>query len=358
MTAVSRSIAVDRPAKSAQAARQRLGLILVVNDVLHAGNFHQKQNATKTGVAKTLMPHISDLCELAAQAVVRNSSSQSSKIKSVLNSWAHNKIIDINDFNHLRDRVKEGFAVAQGVAPTRKRTYALPEWFGDRNAPWHEQPASYMLEHLIKHPTRPIQPKSIDATRLSHRQPSERTRQLLEDYFENIDLDYIPTGDNPTGETKKYKLWLDSMGQLVKQNKETGETKTVCNGYGWSVDLCQDMQDNDVPDTIRLARAEHHQKLQQETETRQRTTSSSNSRSHSPPYPQYQRRFSPSFRSSNSSKDNATYRGARPSSRDDSRKHESRVNNDDRERDASRWKTNDTRSSDPTQVAGQVVSVM
>lgn len=262
--AVSKSIVVEQPAKSAKAARARLAVLLVVSDVLHADKFHRDEGASSGTIAVNLKPYIEKLAELAALAVPGKDSVAENKLKAVFNSWAATACINAGDFASIRERVDEGVAVAQGATPQVKRTHALPDWFGDRSVPWHELSASHMVEPLLKNPDRPIPTNAINAARFDQKQPSERTRKLLDNYFENIDLQYVPTADNPTGETKKYKLWLDPMGQLVKQNKETDEVTTVCNGYGWSTRLCQQMQANGIPDRVTELREKYKEEAVQE----------------------------------------------------------------------------------------------
>ncbi|KAL1593792.1 hypothetical protein SLS60_010524 [Paraconiothyrium brasiliense] len=250
LVAVSKSIIVEQPAKSVKAARSRLAVLLVISDVLHADKFHREDGAAAGHVATHLKSYIENLVELAALAVTGKDSKAEQQLKAVLNFWGASACISAGDFKSVRERADEGIAVAQGATPQLKRTHALPDWFGDRSVAWHELSASYMVEPLLKNPDRPIPTNAISATRFDQKQPSDRTRKLLDDYFENIDLQYVPTADNPTGETKKYKLWLDSIGQLVKQNKETQEVTTVCNGYGWSTEFCQQMQENGIPDRV------------------------------------------------------------------------------------------------------------
>lgn len=255
LVAVSKSIAVDQTPTPAKACRNRLDVLLVISDVLHTDRFHRQSRTGSSIVALELQPYMEELVELAALSVSVKDSSSQKKLIAVVNFWAANECVSADAFSALRERAIEGFRVAQGGSPVRKRTYVLPEYLGDRNAPWHEVPPSAMLEHLHKDPDRAIYTRDIRPIRFKKdKQPSEPVRQLLEDYFENIDLEYMPTGDNPTGETKKYRLWLDPMGQLVKQNKDTGETKTVCNSYGWSMKFCEDMRESGVPESITKAR--------------------------------------------------------------------------------------------------------
>jgi hypothetical protein len=210
------------------------------------------------------MTYLPELIELAASYIPDKESQAEKKLRAILNYWAINQLISTDDLKALRHQADEALLIAQGGAPVRKRNYLLPEYHGDRNAPWYELPASYMLEQMIENRDRPIDARRITPVRLDRKPVSAHVRKLLDNYFENIDLKYVPTGDNPKGETKKLNLWLDSMGQLVKRDKETGETNTVCNGYGWSMKLCQDMQKDGIPESIRQAREEAQREAKME----------------------------------------------------------------------------------------------
>lgn len=257
LVSVSKSIVVDQQSAAAavkKAARNRFDLLLIVNDVLHTDRFHCRSNAKQGTFSKESASSIADLVDLAASCAFRKDSQQEKKLRAILNYWTINQLMSTEDLKSLQERADEGILVAQGGTPVRKRNYLLPDYHGDRSAPWHDLPAAYMLEHIIRHPKRPIDPSRIKIAKLDRKPVSPHVRKLLDNFFENIDLKYIPTGDNPTGETKKYKLSLDPMGQIVKQNKETGEIATMYNGYGWSMKFCQDMQKHGVPENVRIAR--------------------------------------------------------------------------------------------------------
>jgi hypothetical protein len=267
MISVSKAVVLEQPATPAAvkaAGRSRFALLLIVNDVLHTDKFHQRSTAKNGVFGKESMAFVPELAELVAAYIIEKESQAEKKLRAMINFWAVNRLVSAEDFKVLRDRADEAVLVAQGVAPIRRRNYLLPEYHGDRNAPWNDLPAAYMLEPMIKNPNQPINPNRIKVAKLDKKPVTPHVRKLLDNFFENIDLKYVPTGDNPTGETKKYRLWLDPMGQLVKQDKETKETNTVCNGYGWSMKLCQDMQKDGVPETIRKARAEAQREMEME----------------------------------------------------------------------------------------------
>ncbi|KAH7396166.1 hypothetical protein BKA66DRAFT_454588 [Pyrenochaeta sp. MPI-SDFR-AT-0127] len=259
LVAVSRSIAVDQQtaataAAKKKAARNRFDLLLIASDILHTDKYHRRSNAKQGIFSKESASSIAELVELAASCAFEKDSQPEKRLRAILNYWAVNQLVSPEDIKSLRERAEEGLLLAQGGTPVRKRNYLLPEYHGDRTAPWHDLPASYMLEQMIRYPKRPIDPSRIKIAKLDKKPVSPHIRKLLDNFFENIDLKYVPTGDNPTGETKKYKLSLDPMGQLVKQDKETGTTTTAYNGYGWSMKFCQDMQKHGVPENIKIAR--------------------------------------------------------------------------------------------------------
>lgn len=239
-----------------KAARSRFAPLLIVNDVLHTDKYHQRSTAKSGIFTKESGSFIAELVELASACIVEKGSQVEAKLRAILNYWAVNLLVSPDDLKAARERADDAILIAQGGTPVRKRNYLLPEYHGDRNAPWYDLPAAYMLDQMITKPNRPIDPRRIKVAKLDKKPVSSHVRKLLDNYFENIDLKYVPTGDNPTGETRKYRLWLDPMGQLVKQDKDSGEKNTVCNGYGWSTKLCQDMQKDGVPETIRIAREE------------------------------------------------------------------------------------------------------
>lgn len=235
-------------------------ILLVINDVLHSDTHHRESENTSATVANALKHRIGDLVELAALAVPGKTSLAETKLKAIIDLWASSGYISAADSVDLHERVADGRAVAQGATPQQRKTHKLPEWFGNRNVPWHELSASYMIEPLLKKPGRPIVAGTINVMPFDQKQPSDRVRTLLETYLENSDLQCLSTGDKPTGETKKYKFRLDSSGQLIKQNKATGETSTVYNSYGWSTELCKQLQDNALPDRVSELREVHKKK--------------------------------------------------------------------------------------------------
>ncbi|KZM26752.1 uncharacterized protein EKO05_0010112 [Ascochyta rabiei] len=255
LVSISRSIVVNTASSAPKkATRNRLDILLVANDALHTDKYHRNSTAKHGSLGLELVPHLLELVELAASCATEKESQMEKKLRAIINCWAVNQLVNEDTFMSLRERADEAFLLAQGGTPVRKRNYLLPEYHGDRTAPWYELPAAYMLDQMIAQPNRPLDPYRIKVARFNKKPVSTHVRKLLDNYFENIDLKHTPTGDNPTGETKKYNLWLDPMGQLVKRDKETGETATVSNGYGWSMKFCQEMQKDGMPESIRTLR--------------------------------------------------------------------------------------------------------
>jgi hypothetical protein len=254
--AVSKSIVVDpsAPGPAKKAARNRMDLLLILNDVLHTDKFHCR-NTTKQGIfGDECEGFVVDLVDQAAVCIAEKASQLEVKLRAIINYWTVNRLLGAECLKACRDKADEALLIAQGGLPVRRRNYLLPEFHGDRSAPWHDLPASYMLEQMIKHPKRPINPSKIQIQKLDKKPVSPHVRNLLDNFFEKIDLKYLPTGDNPTCETTKYRLSLDPLGQLLKLDKESGVKTIVANGYGWSPKFCQDMHKFGVPENIKIAR--------------------------------------------------------------------------------------------------------
>lgn len=290
MVSVSKSLVVDTaPANGNKAVRNRLDLLLVVSDALHTDKYHCNSRSRHGVLGNELTSQLAELVELAASCALEEGSQVEKKLRALINFWATNQLVGQDVLKIIRDRADESLLQAQGGTIVRKRNYLLPDYHGDRTAPWHELPASYMLEQMIKQPNRPLDPHRIKVARFEKKPVSNHVRKLLDNYFENLDLKHTPTGDNPSGETEKYTLWLDPIGQLVKHDKETGETTTAANGYGWTMKFCQDMQKEGVPESIKTLREDvermeavpdrqHDQRRYSHSPRRRRRSSSVSSR--------------------------------------------------------------------------------
>jgi hypothetical protein len=261
--ALNPAVASPEPAAAAAAARVRFNALLIVSDVLHADKFHLRSTA-KPGKRPTLgifsreaMAYIPELVLSAASLAFVKDSPIETKLRGLLNFWAINRLIPVDDMRLLRRRTDDALVVAQGGTPVRRISYLLPKYHGDSARPhWSTLPASYMVEPLLKAQQEPIMGHHLEVQKLDSKAVSPYVHQLLENYFENIDLKYYPTGDNPTGETLKYKLWLNHAGHIVKQNKVTGEKTTVSTAYGWTPKFCRDLKIIGLPENIVEAREE------------------------------------------------------------------------------------------------------
>jgi hypothetical protein len=255
----SRAFPVDQDADKVRAARKRMAILLVVSAVLSADN----------SFVAHWKPDIEDLIECAAEATVENDTRHYKELQMLINFWATSGCVTPQLSQYLRKRFAAGMAVARGGNPLEKRTYRLPNIFGDRQSAWHLQPASYMIRPLIERPDLPINTSSIRPVQFASKEVSDDVRAMIDDYLDNIDLAYKPTADNPTGETPKYKLWLDPLGQLVKQDKITSEVKTVCNGYGWSPNFCAAIREHGCPQTIKEQRNAYRERPEPKPKERQ-----------------------------------------------------------------------------------------
>jgi hypothetical protein len=270
LLSISKAYPIDQDADKVRAARKRMATLLVVSAVLYADMSRRENDHDRPSFAAHWKPDIEDLVECAAEATIENDTRHYNGLQMLINCWAMSGCINLQLYQYLRKRFAAGMAVARGGNPLEKRTYRLPNMFGDRQSAWHLQPASYMIRPLIERPEVPINTNSIRPEQPASKEASDDVRAMIDDYFDNIDLAYKPTADNPTGETTKYKLWLDPLGQLVKQDKATREVTTVCNGYGWSPKFCAAMREHGCPRTIVEQRNAHLERLTAQREERKR----------------------------------------------------------------------------------------
>ncbi|KAJ4377375.1 hypothetical protein N0V83_000200 [Neocucurbitaria cava] len=266
------------PTPVKKAIRNCIDLLLIVNDVLHADKFHRRSNSNHGTFGTECADSIRELVELAASCIREKNTQAEKKLRALLKFWALNQLVSTQDIEVLQKRADEALLLAQGGV--RKRHYLLPEYHGDPSAPWHELPASYMLEPLIKYPQRSINPSQIKIAKFGKKEPSPHVRNLLDQFFEKIDLECVPTGKTQTDsddkedvpkfpvQTDKYDMWLDPMAQTVKQIKGTEDRAIVSTTYGWSSKFCEDMREHNVPENIKIAR-EDFQRMGEDEEVRE-----------------------------------------------------------------------------------------
>ncbi|USP72996.1 hypothetical protein yc1106_00270 [Curvularia clavata] len=254
LTALSKNTVVDQSTPVAKASRNRMDLLRIVSDVLHADKFHRHNNMQQGMFGNACGKFVAQLIQQVAEFMTEKDTQLEKDLVALINYWALNRLASPDCLKLFRQTAGDALLVAQGS----KRNYLLPEYHGDKTAPWYDLPASYMLEPMIKlrdPKNDSIDPQDIRIQKLGKKPVSPHVQQLLDDFFDNIDLRYRPTADNPTGETTRYTLSLDPVGQLVKRDKETGQAKTVANGYGWSMKFCQDLRKYGVPENIKIAHA-------------------------------------------------------------------------------------------------------
>lgn len=237
------------PADRMKTKRMRFNALAIMNDLLHAGLYHRQNSATKVAVSNELVESLNELVELVAACISKKNSPSENRLMAILNSWYINGLVNAEDTALLRDTAMETWRVAQGGTPALvpKRNYVLPEFHGNKSARWQQLPASHMLEQIAKFPGQPINGANMTIAKLDKKQVSQSVRKLVDNFHENLKLDYKPSGDNHSGGTKQHKLSLDPIGQLVKQDKRTRKRVIVSNRYGWSTEMCKDMLKDGIP---------------------------------------------------------------------------------------------------------------
>ncbi|KAF2871292.1 hypothetical protein BDV95DRAFT_573693 [Massariosphaeria phaeospora] len=244
-----------------------LGLFGVLSDVLHRKFFHpvDPHGSPSTDVVSSMEP----ILEITEKLIEEGAAHEKAVahhhpgiISSILEFWRMNQILTDREWYLMKQAQKKGRDRAESTRetgaipwPQSKSKYTLPNYSGvDDRLLWYELPASTMLDPMIKNHVKPIFPNALRREPFKTDYAGDDVSEALDDYFEDLDLEWTPTADNPTGETASHRLWIDSMGHLHKRNKQTGEVKSMGNGYGWSLDFCKQMKLFDIPKNIIAAR--------------------------------------------------------------------------------------------------------
>lgn len=267
----------DQNASPSKRTANQLRILFLVSDVLHADKYHRQvfsvdDSATSAGVQAQntfpraegtesfagkvgpgLEPYLAQLTTQTAIGLTEPDSIHETKLKGLLSFWESSQALTPPHLNSVREAANRALDQAKG----RRGMYKLPAWFGGENTPWRYLPVSSMLLPDIGKPDRAVGPRQLRPVKFNKKELAHDVCDLLDDYFENIDLRFRPNGSNPTGGTENHNLSLDPMGQMVKASQETGEKKNVGNSWWWSEKMCKDMQTSKVPERIQKLRDEY-----------------------------------------------------------------------------------------------------
>lgn len=234
----------------------RMDLVLVANDVLHAAKFHSPAR-TFTSDFKA---YAAELVKLVASCLRKRHSKTRQKLSAIIKFWQVNEIFEADDIDALTETARKALKAVQS-GPVEKRVDKLPRWFGDRNASWADLPASYTLATTIKYGDQynewdgaegrhgfgqrgqreyrhENELNKIRARGYSTKRPSLKIRNLLDEYFAKVDADPRPTGDTVSTEPGK-EAEINHLGQLSFDDGSSNAKLKETNGYGWSIALCK-----------------------------------------------------------------------------------------------------------------------
>ena len=274
---LSKSCIAARSRSPEQYIRQRFDVILVVNDVLHTIKYHSPSHPSH---ADEWAPYVEELVALVASCLHDKDGSLEERLKAIVKYWRANELLPIQHLNSIVEKTRTTLRIAQGDAlpEPEKRIHTLPDWFGDRNVPWHDLPASYIVHPLIERPRDAIDSVDLKPIRFTKKHPSQKTSDLLDEYFENIHALYAPTKSNPTGEKGEHKLFYDSTGHVAKRAADVEDLNILSNGYGWSTEMCESMDEHGLPESVLKAREANGARERDEEKSRRTQYDSDGSR--------------------------------------------------------------------------------
>lgn len=235
---LAQSIDVEEYSAPDKAVRNRLDLVLLMSDVLHTAKFHKS-----IAIQVELQPFVKQLVALVAICCHEKNSKHERRLKAVVKFWFINSLFTTEDISDIMESVRAGFHRARDhtLPPPRSINDNLPAYFGGSNVTDHDLPAAYVLTREL-YMDRRGEPAGIKSQRLP-RQPTRKTTDILDAYFQKLDEIYRPTADNPLGAVGGYRQWTDATGHQIAQHKTTSSTRKITNGLGWSIDMCKQMQE-------------------------------------------------------------------------------------------------------------------
>ncbi|KAF2462754.1 uncharacterized protein BDR25DRAFT_308133 [Lindgomyces ingoldianus] len=270
---LSKAIVLDDNRKAARASRNRMDLLLIVNDLLKIGT-HQAGHGQGGAMVDELQHHIEELVVLAAAGIFRKGSKLEGKLNAILRMWEVNRVFSHDRCEIICMKAAQALKQSQPRQPkgtaSRAPSYTLPVI--PRDIPWYELPASTMLEELYLHPDKAVDIKKLKVKTFASAIPSQKTKDLLDEYWETVEaMDWRATANETPG---GFNYEYDNFGQTVRVNKITGEKKTMFNYYGWSIPWCEEIKEHGKPlcildnreDVQERARMEADEKARKEAE--------------------------------------------------------------------------------------------
>jgi hypothetical protein len=270
LISLSEAMIVDAESTLKDVIRNRMDLVFLVHDVLHAAKFHSASASTFISFIKG---YAQELVSLAAACLYNKGTKYEQTLKAIVKFWQANEIFETDDINAVIESARSSLQMAQGDIPAEeKRTDTLPNWFGDRNASWAHLPASYTIATTLKYGQKNNDPERsqpryerrthsrakdfhhykdlerIRARDFFGKKPSLKVRNLLDEYFAKVDSDPRPTADTVLKEGAQGR-WTDAMGQTVIDSGITNSRQQATNGYGWSFDLCKRIEEHGFVET-------------------------------------------------------------------------------------------------------------
>lgn len=286
--------------------RQRITFALIVSAVLrqlHPATQHapgpEQAVGTQTrpdgdsddSIAK-LKELFEALVELVAQSAANEDGTHTvtfNQLIAILGQLSKAQALTHHELKRLIRTIGLAAQRARGEIPP-KPVVAKEDWRFENFGPnvW-DLPASVLVDHLIKNPDRPMDTYPAKLPDIQFGEPSRKIQHALDDFWDEVDMRVGPpspqNGPNPEPNIVKdeeyHEAWANKDAMFFGLSNANPEV-TPRNHFGWSLDLCADMNETGIPRSVvaqRKALEEEHESRLREQPSRGRLRSLSPSRS-------------------------------------------------------------------------------
>ncbi|KAH7135253.1 hypothetical protein B0J11DRAFT_517983 [Dendryphion nanum] len=242
--------------------RKRLSLLCIVHEVMRPGTPDTPNTAQQSLIC--FKPYMEDLAELVASVAIAKDTWFVRVLHCFLGQWHRQNLYTAGELKYLIRRLGNASKRARDEIPPEP---VLPKFLGDKPARFYDLPASTMLRPLIKRPNRPLSSYDIRSTEFSGKQPSDRILQLLDDFFDEIDLRTKPIQAEKDPDTESdatsrvgenvqyYKAWRNKQCSFSGLDLRFVEQEaTGRNALGWSDQFCEQWKENRLANIIHAER--------------------------------------------------------------------------------------------------------
>ena len=243
----------SKTAGEAPLRRYQLGVLYLVNDLLHHSKYHSKQKANRSTWPTDLEPFLIDLFDLPVPKRQGKPERGFEKIRDLLEFWHHEHFFSDAFVGQLKEKAFQSSTGASGGdahsqdingSPTRVNAtqsvhqddpFLMPALHGDSAMPYYDLPAGNLMPHITPNSSMPINSQMVKPMQLPAGPAEDSLIAIVQAFLDEVEplIKSSRNGKAPN---------IDELGQPVKLDEITGEILGGESYYGWSRPFCEKMK--------------------------------------------------------------------------------------------------------------------